>query len=144
MMTAEQLQEKTERARAVLPALLDEKTRRRALDLIGQALLLNKEEILSANERDLEGAKRQGLPSAMCDRLLLTDERLFSIVEGIKQVALLSDPLGVEKSYTLENGLLIQKHRVPLGVIAMIYEARPNVTVDAAVLTLKSGNAVIL
>ncbi len=144
MMTAEQLQEKTERARAVLPALLDEKTRRRALDLIGQALLLNKEEILSANERDLESAKRQGLPSAMCDRLLLTDERLFSIVEGIKQVALLSDPLGVEKSYTLENGLLIQKHRVPLGVIAMIYEARPNVTVDAAVLTLKSGNAVIL
>lgn len=144
MMTAEQLQEKTERARAVLPALLDEKTRRRALDLVGQALLLSKEEILSANERDLESAKRQGLPSAMCDRLLLTEERLLSIVEAVKQVARLSDPLGVEQSYTLENGLLIQKHRVPLGVIAMIYEARPNVTVDAAALTLKSGNAVIL
>lgn len=117
----------------------------RALEAIGRALLERQEEILAANERDLTAARENGMAPAMLDRLALDAGRLAGIVEGVRQVAALPDPIGqVTKMERRPNGLIIGRRRVPLGVVGIIYEARPNVTVDAAVLCLKSGNAVIL
>ena len=143
-MNREELIDQCRRARDVLPTLLCESVRREALARISCALKKEKEQILSANRKDLEKARENGLPKAMMDRLLLDETRLFAVAKAVEAVNDLPDPVHIEKEYTLENGLLISKNKVPLGVIAMIYEARPNVTVDAAALCLRSGNAVIL
>ena len=101
--------------------------------------------ILEANNMDCSQAKENGVPSVMMDRLRLTKERIEGICEGVRQVANLRDPIGtVLETRTLENGLRIEKRQIPIGVIGMIYEARPNVTVDAAALAIKTGNAIIL
>ena len=101
--------------------------------------------ILEANSIDCSQAEENGVPSVMMDRLRLTKERIEGICEGVRQVANLRDPIGtVLETRTLENGLRIEKRQIPIGVIGMIYEARPNVTVDAAALAIKTGNAIIL
>lgn len=116
-----------------------------ALLAMAAALEAQHAEILSANERDMTAAAAKGMKSSMLDRLKLTAERISGMADGLRQVAGLADPVGnVIDGKTLPNGLHITKIRVPLGVIGIIYEARPNVTADAAGLCLKSGNAVIL
>ncbi|MDD4715010.1 MAG: glutamate-5-semialdehyde dehydrogenase [Oscillospiraceae bacterium] len=116
-----------------------------ALSAIAEMLKARYPAILDANEKDLEDARASGMSASLLDRLTLTRERIDGIIEGVRQVESLPDPIGeVTKMTTRPNGLTIGKRRVPLGLIGMIYEARPNVTVDAAVLCLKSGNAVIL
>lgn len=116
-----------------------------ALDAIADALVSRADEILAANRLDIDGAKENGIRESMIDRLTLTKERIEGIAEGVRQVRALSDPVGeVVKMWTRPNGLQIGQKRVPMGVIAIIYEARPNVTADAAALCLKTSNAVIL
>jgi len=116
-----------------------------ALLAMAAALEEQQSEILAANERDMTAAAAKGMKSSMLDRLKLTAERISGMADGLRQVAGLADPVGnVIDGKTLPNGLHITKIRVPLGVIGIIYEARPNVTADAAGLCLKSGNAVIL
>lgn len=116
-----------------------------ALLAMAAALEAQQSEILAANERDMIAAAAKGMKSSMLDRLKLTAERISGMADGLRQVAGLADPVGnVIDGKTLPNGLHITKIRVPLGVIGIIYEARPNVTADAAGLCLKSGNAVIL
>lgn len=116
-----------------------------ALLVMAAALEAQQSEILAANERDMTAAAAKGMKSSMLDRLKLTAERISGMADGLRQVAGLADPVGnVIDGKTLPNGLHITKIRVPLGVIGIIYEARPNVTADAAGLCLKSGNAVIL
>lgn len=116
-----------------------------ALMAMAAALEAQQSEILAANERDMTVTAAKGMKSSMLDRLKLTAERISGMADGLRQVAGLADPVGnVIDGKTLPNGLHITKIRVPLGVIGIIYEARPNVTADAAGLCLKSGNAVIL
>lgn len=116
-----------------------------ALEAIASVLTDRQEEWLSANAQDIEAAESAGMRSALLDRLRLTPERIAGIVEGIRQIIALPDPIGrADKMETRPNGLIIGRRRVPLGVIAIIFEARPNVTVDAAALCLKSGNVCIL
>ena len=116
-----------------------------ALEKIADALIKNSAEILAANKTDIENAEKKGTRKAMIDRLTLTDARIADMAEGVRQVAALDDPIGkIIDEWERPNGLKIEKTRVPLGVVAMIYEARPNVTPDAACLCLKSGNAVVL
>lgn len=116
-----------------------------ALLAMAAALEAQQAEILSANEHDMTAAATKGMKSSMLERLKLTAERISGMADGLRQVAGLADPVGnVIDGKTLPNGLHITKIRVPLGVIGIIYEARPNVTADAAGLCLKSGNAVIL
>ena len=116
-----------------------------ALEAIARILTDHQEAWLAANAKDVAAAKEAGMRPAMLDRLTLTPERIAGIVEGVRQVASLPDPIGrVDKMETRPNGLIIGRRRVPLGVIAIIFEARPNVTVDAAALCLKSGNVCIL
>lgn len=117
----------------------------KALLAMAQALLAKQEDILAANALDMERAAAKGMKSSMLDRLKLTGARIEGMADGLRQVAALPDPVGnVLDGKTLANGLTITKVRVPLGVIGIIYEARPNVTADAAGLCLKSGNAVVL
>ena len=116
-----------------------------ALEAIAAALEARSAWILEANARDMEAARSAGMRPALQDRLALDGGRIAGIVEGVRQVRALADPIGtVTNMETRPNGLTIGKRRVPLGVIGIIYEARPNVTVDAAALCLKSGNACIL
>jgi glutamate-5-semialdehyde dehydrogenase len=116
-----------------------------ALQAIADALIEATDEILSANARDLEAGETSGLAEALMDRLTLTAERIAEIAAGVRQIAALPDPVGeVIDGQTLPNGLQLRRVRVPLGVVAVVYEARPNVTIDAAALCLKSGNAVVL
>lgn len=116
-----------------------------ALEAIARTLEENAAEIFAANAEDIAAGKAAGIALNLLDRMLLDEKRLAGIVEGVRQVAALKDPIGeVLHAETLPNGLIVSQMRVPLGVVGMIYEARPNVTVDAAVLCLKSGNAVIL
>jgi glutamate-5-semialdehyde dehydrogenase len=120
-------------------------TRERALDAIADALVARTDEILEANARDMDAGREAGLTAALLDRLLLTPERIAAIAAGARQVAALPDPVGeIIGGGRLANGLELKKMRVPLGVVAIVYEARPNVTIDAAVLCLKSGNACVL
>ena len=115
------------------------------LEAIARALKEEQSQWIKANAEDLAAARAEGMRPALLDRLALTPQRIADIVEGIRQVAALPDPIGkVDHMETRPNGLMIGRKRVPLGVVAIIYEARPNVTVDAAVLCLKSGNACIL
>ncbi len=126
-------------------AYLSTEVKNGALREIASGLIKNKIEILKANRQDYDEARASGMSEAMLDRLLLTEERLKSIADDVNSVAALPDPVGeVFDMRTMPNGLLIGKKRVPMGVIAAIYESRPNVTIDIASLCLKSGNAVIL
>jgi len=116
-----------------------------ALEAIARHLVAKQEEILLANAKDVAAARRKGMEENLIDRLLLTKSRIEVIAEGVAQVVDLDDPIGeLLEEFQRPNGLKVQQIRVPLGVIGMIYEARPNVTVDAAVLCLKSGNSVLL
>ena len=116
-----------------------------ALEAIAKILTERQDEWLSANAGDVAAARAAGMRDAMLDRLALTPERVAGIVDGVRQVIALPDPIGkADKTETRPNGLIISRRRVPLGVIAIIFEARPNVTVDAAALCLKSGNVCLL
>ena len=131
--------------KAALPALTASKERKNAaLEAIAARLLSEQEEILAANREDVE-ASRGKYGEVMIDRLTLTPERIAGMAQGVREVAELPDPEGrVLRRVERPNGLVIEKTSVPLGVVAIIYESRPNVTSDAAVLALKSGNAVVL
>jgi glutamate-5-semialdehyde dehydrogenase len=120
-------------------------TRNTALLAAAQAMRANAAAILAANARDMEAARARGLSAAMLDRLQLTEKRVESMAAGVEQIAGLDDPIGgVSAEWTRPNGMKIQRVRVPLGVIGIIYESRPNVTADAGALCLKSANPVIL
>src|SRR3954447_14799072 len=126
-------------------ALLDTGTKNRALLAIADALEARVGEILEANARDLEAGREAGLSSALMDRLALDPARVAAMATGVREIVALPDPVGeVMDGFRLPNGLDVRKVRVPLGVIAVVYEARPNVTIDAAALCLKSGNAIVL
>lgn len=126
-------------------ALMDTKTKNDLLLHMADAIENNTEKILAENKKDLATAKENGITDTMLDRLRLTDERIKDMADGVRQVATLADPIGeVDKMWKNEDGLMIGKQRVPLGVIGIIYESRPNVTTDAASLCFKTGNAVIL
>ncbi|MBR2781883.1 MAG: glutamate-5-semialdehyde dehydrogenase [Oscillospiraceae bacterium] len=132
--------------KAAWPALAaaDEACKNRALERIADRLISEQEAILQANEKDVEAA-REKLGSVMIDRLQLTSARIEAMAAGVRDVVLLPDPVGsVIRRTERPNGLVIEKTAVPMGVIAIIYESRPNVTSDAAALALKSGNAVVL
>ena len=123
----------------------DTETKNRALSAMADALVAAREEILAANREDLAAGERSGMTRSFLDRLSLTAERIDGMAEGMRQIAALPDPVGRVLSDTARpNGLHLTKVAVPIGVIAVIYEARPNVTADSAALCLKSGNAVIL
>ncbi|HEX7609899.1 MAG TPA: glutamate-5-semialdehyde dehydrogenase [Solirubrobacteraceae bacterium] len=116
-----------------------------ALLAIAAALIERGEEILAANERDMALGREAEMGSALLDRLRLDDARIAAIAAAVRQIAALADPVGeVIDGHRLPNGLDVRKVRVPLGVVAVVYEARPNVTIDAAALCLKSGNAIVL
>ncbi len=133
------------RAAAQALALIPTERKNRILLAMADELLAREADILAANAEDLSAADANGLTSAMKDRLRLDPKRLAAIADGIRQVATLPDPVGETlAAWTRPNGLRIEKKRVPIGVIGIIYEARPNVTSDAAVLCFKSGNATIL
>ena len=122
-----------------------EERKNRALENISDALLRHQDEILAANRADCDAARADGMSDAMLDRLTLTGARLERMAAAVRKVRDLPDPVGeVMEERVLENGLQLSKVRVPLGVVGIIYESRPNVTVDAAVLCLKSGNAAFL
>ncbi|ADO81960.1 glutamate-5-semialdehyde dehydrogenase [Ilyobacter polytropus] len=124
---------------------IDTRTKNKALMSVVDALLENSELIKEENEKDLKAAREKGISESFIDRLTLTDERIKSMANGVWEIASFSDPVGeIVKGFPHENGMKISEVRVPLGVLAMIYESRPNVTVDAAALALKSGNAIIL
>ena len=117
----------------------------RALQAAAAALDAARDELVSANERDLAGGRAKGLDAAMLDRLALTPKVIDGIIEGLRQVATLPDPIGeIRDMRYMPSGIQVGKMRVPLGVVGIIYESRPNVTIDAASLCLKSGNATIL
>lgn len=124
---------------------LGSKEKNSALLTMADSLVLNTKEIVAANKEDYDKAKENGTKKAMLDRLLLTPDRINDMANGLRQVVELPDPIGkVDRGWQTTSGLDITQERVPLGVIGMIYEARPNVTVDAADLCFKAGNAVIL
>jgi glutamate-5-semialdehyde dehydrogenase len=133
-----------ERASRVL-ATLDSATKNRALHAIAHALIERTPEILQANALDLEAGREAGLSATLLDRLALDEGRVAVIAEQVRDIAALPDPVGeVLDGRRLANGLDVRRVRVPLGVIAVVYEARPNVTIDASALCLKSGNAIVL
>jgi glutamate-5-semialdehyde dehydrogenase len=126
-------------------ARVDSATKDRALEAIAAALVARTPEILEANARDLEAGRESGLSAALMDRLALDEHRVAAMAAGVREIVALPDPVGeVLDGFRLPNGLDVRKVRVPLGVVAVVYEARPNVTIDAAALALKSGNAIVL
>ncbi len=136
---------KAAKSAARLLANLSADIKNRVLYSMGKAIEEHKQDIFSANELDIKAAKESGLSLALIDRLLLNDKRVKSMTEGLRNVATLSDPVGeIIEEKKRPNGLLIRKIRVPLGLIGIIYESRPNVTCDATGLCLKAGNAVLL
>lgn len=142
-----ELIEKAKKAKAASAklAIVTTEDKNNALLAIADELLSQKEYILEKNALDLENGEKNGLSKALLDRLKLNESRLEGIAQGLKEVAELDDPVGeVIEQWERPNGLKIESVRVPLGVVGMIYEARPNVTVDAAALCLKTGNAVVL
>ena len=143
----EYMQQVGQQARAAsrLMAQADTAAKNRALEAIAQAILESKAALQVANARDIERARRDGLNDASVDRLTLSDKVIDGMVEGLREIALLHDPVGeIEDMSYRPSGIQVGKMRVPLGVIGIIYESRPNVTADAAGLCLKSGNACIL
>ena len=128
-----------------LMASADTNQKNIALNAIAAAILREKDTLLAANKLDLEAAKANGLEPAMLDRLTITEKSIINMAEGLNQIASLADPIGEMSNFKYRpSGIQIGQMRVPLGVIGIIYEARPNVTVDAAGLCIKSGNAAIL
>ncbi len=126
-------------------ANLNTAVKNNALLRMADGLLKNEAEIKEANKKDIKSAEEKGLSKAMIDRLAITDKVLKAMSDGIREVAALPDPVGeITRMWKRPNGLLVGRMRIPIGVIGIIYEARPNVTADAAALCLKSGNAVIL
>jgi len=126
-------------------ALASTETKNRALAAAAQALRARTADLLAANTRDMEAARAKGLSGAMLDRLALDEKRIEAMARGVEDIAALDDPIGTTTAqWTRPNGLQISRVRVPLGVIGIIYESRPNVTCDAGALCLKSGNAAIL
>ena len=144
-MTALQQQGAAAKAAAHVLSTAGTAKKNAALAAIADTLTARRDEWLAANAEDVAAAQESGMRPAMLDRLTLTEERIAGIVDGVRQVIALPDPIGqVTKMETRPNGLIIGRRRVPLGVVAIIFEARPNVTVDAAALCLKSGNVCIL
>ncbi|MDM5276928.1 glutamate-5-semialdehyde dehydrogenase [Paenibacillus silvae] len=142
-----EVREKASKAKSAVSTLnrLTTEQKNAALRIMADALIAQSEEIIAANAEDLDRGREQGTPESMLDRLALNKERIAGIAEGLRQIAELPDPVGeVLETFTRPNGLHIEKLRVPIGLIGIIYEARPNVTVDAAGLCLKTGNAVLL
>ena len=126
-------------------ASLDTATKNAALEAMADALEQRTHEILEANARDMDAGQEAGLHSGLLDRLKLTEERVAGIARDVRTIATLPDPVGETiEGHRLENGLDVRRVRVPLGVVAVVYEARPNVTVDCSALCLKSGNAIVL
>ncbi len=126
-------------------AALDAPQRTHLIETMANAINADRDSILIANDHDVARARAAGASNALLDRLLLDDARLTGIVAALREIATLPDPVGqITRRQTRPNGLVVERVRVPLGLIAMIYEARPNVTADAAALCLKAGNAVIL
>ena len=119
-------------------------TKNRILNDIATALVANTDKIIDANKEDISRAAENGVPSHMLDRLMLNESRIVGIADSLRALVGLKDPIGSGERWTTPNGLEINATRVPLGVVAIIYEARPNVTVDAAALCLKTGNATVL
>jgi glutamate-5-semialdehyde dehydrogenase len=147
MTPQEHVEHKARRARSAAEQLRTTSTqvKNAALQAIASALTQQQEKIFEANARDLEAGRERGLSAAMLDRLRLDEKRVAAMSDGCRQVAALPDPTGaILDGWVRPNGLKIEKVRVPLGVVGIIYESRPNVTVDAAILCLKAGNAVIL
>lgn len=143
-MTVAEMGKLAKQASRVL-AQLSTLEKNRILSAMAEALMTNQADILAANDLDVQAARASGLSEALIDRLRLTPERLAATAQGVLDVAALEDPIGEGlQHFKRPNGLEITQVRVPLGVIGMIYESRPNVTVDAAALCLKSGNGVIL
>lgn len=143
----QQVHDAARRARAAARTLatLSSETKNRALNTAADHVLMSTSQILEANQKDLDAARAAGTPEAMLDRLALNPNRIDGIADGLRQVSRLPDPLGeVLQGRTLPNGLQLRQQRVPLGVVGIVYEGRPNVTVDAFGLALKSGNAVLL
>ena len=139
--------EQGKRARTTLAFMsqVDSEQKNKALNAIANMLEKNSDRIIKANAIDLEQGRNNGLSEGLLDRLMLNEERIKSMADGVRQVAGLADTYGkILSEYKKDNGLLIKKISVPIGVIGIIFEARPNVTVDAAALCLKSGNSVIL
>src|SRR3954464_4306153 len=133
------------RAAARELATLDSATKDRALLAVADALVRRTGDILEANARDLEAGREGGLSAALMDRLALDEARIGAMARGVRDIVALPDPVGeVIEGRRFANGLEMRKVRVPLGVVAVVYEARPNVTIDAAALCLKSGNAIVL
>ena len=146
-VTTKTVAETCEAARRAARELASASTATKDAALAATARLLAErvEEILEANAADLADERAAGLTQALRDRLTLTEERVMAMAEGVRAVASLGDPIGEElESKTLKSGLDLRKVRVPLGVVAVVYEARPNVTIDCAALTIKSGNAIVL
>ncbi|HET8759749.1 MAG TPA: aldehyde dehydrogenase family protein, partial [Nitrospiria bacterium] len=132
------------RAAAAL-AVLSTEVKNRALRAMADALVAHRAEILDANARDVETARRENRTNAFIDRLSLTPQRIDDMAKGLREVADLPDPVGAISSLVVRpNGMQVGRMRVPLGVVGIIYESRPNVTADSAALCLKSGNAVLL
>lgn len=145
LMTEIERQARACREAAAAVAALDGAQRQALLLAMAAALLANAGGILAANARDVAAARDKGVGTAMLDRLALDPARLLAMADAVRDVAALEDPLGrITRDEVRPNGIRVQKVRVPLGVIAMIYEARPNVTAEAAALCLKAGNGVIL
>lgn len=139
--------DKARRAKDVAPTLatLPQPTKNQVLHAAADALLARADEILAANQRDLDEGRAQGMEESLLDRLALDQGRIEGIAGGLRQVASLKDPVGeVLRGHVMDNGIQMKQVRVPLGVMGMVYEARPNVTVDAFGLALKSGNAALL
>ena len=135
---------KAQQASRIL-ARISSREKDHALLAMADALIAHTDALLSENAKDVEAAASRGLPRAMIDRLALKETTIVAIAQGLREVASLPDPVGrVTSMWRRPNGLLVGRMRIPLGVIGIIYEARPNVTADAAALCLKSGNAVIL
>ncbi len=144
MISLEQLGQKAKEASHILSGIQTSE-KNRALAIIAEALEKHMPEVIKANEIDLKNAKENGIGEAMLDRLKLDEKRLRGIISDMRNVINLTDPVGAEFDYkVLPNGLKLRKRRVPLGVVGVIYEARPNVTVDITSLCLKTGNACIL
>ena len=144
MTTIEEMGSRAKKAAKILRTA-DPETKTKALNMMADALSEHKEEILAANAVDLEEAEKNGMAKAMMDRLLLTPDRIEGMASALRDVAAWPDPVGkVQEDYTRPNGLRIKKVSIPLGVIGIIFESRPNVTSDCAGLCIRAGNCVIL
>ena len=143
-MTLTEICENAKNAKYEIAALSTEQ-KNKALLTVAEALVSEKDKIISANAIDIKKGEENGMHKGLIDRLMLNDKRIEGIAEGLRQVADLPDPIGeVMEEFERPNGLKIKKVRVPMGVIGIIYESRPNVTADAFALTFKSGNATVL